>query len=68
MRVGEDIAVVGFDGIPMASWTSYRRTTIRQPVERMVQEAISIIINDTMRPSDGFWPHTPGKLMIRASA
>lgn len=48
MKVGEDIAIIGFDDIPMASWNSYRLTTVSQPVEEMVSAAISAI-TDTDR-------------------
>ena len=69
MKIPDDLAIVGFDDIPMASWSSYRLTTIRQPVERMVNEALGIIDDDTIKPSDdGFTRIIPGKLMIRASA
>lgn len=68
MRLGEDLSIVGFDDIPMAAWTSYRLTTVRQPVERMIQEALSIIEDETLRPSDdGSVRLLPGKLIIRAS-
>jgi len=68
MRVGQDVAIVGFDDIPMAGWTSYRLTTIRQPVDRMIQEALSIIEDDTIQPSDpGSVRILPGKLIIRSS-
>jgi DNA-binding LacI/PurR family transcriptional regulator len=30
--VPEDIGIVGFDDMPMASWTAYNLTTVRQPV------------------------------------
>lgn len=48
-RVPEDIAVFGFDDVPMAAWEAYRLTTIRQPVERMVEETCSILL----RPDRG---------------
>ncbi len=69
MRVPDDVAVVGFDDIPMASWTSYRLTTIRQPVERMVREALSLIDDPTLEPSDdGVTRMLPGSLVTRATA
>ncbi|MGO7133589.1 substrate-binding domain-containing protein [Rhizobium leguminosarum] len=69
MTIPDDLAVVGFDDIPMASWTSYRLTTVRQPIERMVQAALSIIEDPSVRPSDdGSTRMFPGKLIIRASA
>jgi len=43
IRVPEDLAVIGFDDIPMAGWQSYRLTTVRQPIRRMVAEALTLI-------------------------
>lgn len=45
VRVPEDVAIVGFDDIPMASWESYRLTTVRQPVRRMLQQAVDMIFD-----------------------
>ena len=68
MRIPSDLAVVGFDDIPMASWNSYLLTTIRQPVERMVQEALNLIDDLTIKPSDdGITRLLSGTLMIRGS-
>ncbi|MDX0016944.1 substrate-binding domain-containing protein [Sinorhizobium meliloti] len=68
MRVGEDVAIVGFDDIPMAGWTSYRLTTIRQPIERMIQEALDVIADETIGPSDeGSVRILRGKLVLRSS-
>ncbi|MCB8888135.1 LacI family DNA-binding transcriptional regulator [Vreelandella malpeensis] len=39
LRVPEDVGVVGFDNMPVASWPSYRLTTIQQPLEEMVTHA-----------------------------
>jgi DNA-binding LacI/PurR family transcriptional regulator len=43
-RVPEDVSVVGFDGIGAASWTSFDLTTIRQPVRRMTNAAVSMLM------------------------
>ncbi|WP_240521709.1 LacI family DNA-binding transcriptional regulator [Amycolatopsis vastitatis] len=34
-KVPEDVAVVGFDDLPISSWTDPPLTTVRQPVEEM---------------------------------
>lgn len=69
MKLPDDLAIVGFDDIPMASWASYRLTTVRQPVERMVREALALIEDPAIKASDdGTTLMLPGKLMIRASA
>ncbi|MCJ7873205.1 LacI family DNA-binding transcriptional regulator [Marinovum sp. 2_MG-2023] len=43
VSVPQDIAVIGFDDIPMASWAAYRLTTVRQPLRRMLHQAVDII-------------------------
>jgi DNA-binding LacI/PurR family transcriptional regulator len=44
LRVPEDIAVVGFDDIAMASWPSYALTTVRQPVDRMIAGTVELAV------------------------
>ncbi len=38
-----DISVVGFDGVGPSTWRSYDLTTIRQPVRRMTEAAVTMI-------------------------
>lgn len=38
-----DVAIIGFDDIPMAAWPSYQLTTVRQPLNRMVADALDLI-------------------------
>lgn len=44
LRVPEDISVVGFDGVGPASYAAYDVTTVRQPVGRMTEAAISMLL------------------------
>ena len=48
-----DISVVGFDGSDPAGWESYQVTSIRQPVRRMTQAAVAMLIE---RIEDGTAP------------
>ncbi len=41
---GKDISVVGFDDVPQASWGAYDLTTWRQPVNRMVDATVSLLL------------------------
>lgn len=43
LRVPEDLALAGFDDIVEASRPPYALTTVRQPVEQMVEETLSIL-------------------------
>ena len=44
LNAPEDISVVGFDGVGPAHWKSYDLTTIRQPVKRMTDAAVSMLM------------------------
>lgn len=44
VRVPEDLSIIGFDDIPMASWPAYSLTTVRQPIGRMVDTAIEALM------------------------
>ena len=42
LRVPEDVAVMGFDDVPLAAAPEYGLTTLRQPLEQMVAHAVRI--------------------------
>ena len=44
VRVGHEVSVIGFDDIPMAAWSAYKLTTVRQPVEAMIDSSLEILI------------------------
>jgi DNA-binding LacI/PurR family transcriptional regulator len=51
LRVPGDLSVVGFDGSGPATWDSYRVTSIRQPVSRMTEAAISMLMERMEDPA-----------------
>jgi DNA-binding LacI/PurR family transcriptional regulator len=46
LRVPEDISVVGFDDVPLASWPSFNLTTVRQPLPEMAEAALDMLALD----------------------
>lgn len=42
--VPDDLSIVGFDGVAPAMWSSYQLSTIRQPVRRMTQAAVDMLL------------------------
>ena len=68
LRVPEDVAVVGYDDVPMAAWPSYDLTTVRQPANRMVAETVQIMLskiqNTETRPRR---VEIDGPLIVRGS-
>lgn len=65
--VPDDLAVVGFDDIPMAAWESYRLTTVRQPLRRMLDQAVDIILASDGSEEIGDIRILPGELQVRES-
>ena len=51
LSIPDDLSVVGFDGVAPAFWDSYRLTTIRQPVRRMSEAAVAMVLERVQDPS-----------------
>ena len=67
LRVPADIKVAGFDDVAMASWPRYRLTTVQQPVDLIVEEAVKRAMPATP-PCEG--PQNlaiPARLIVRHS-
>ena len=68
LRVPEDVWVVGFDDIAMASWDSYDLTTVRQPIHEMSATAIQMLLARIENPSrKAQTVMLPGQLIVRGS-
>jgi DNA-binding LacI/PurR family transcriptional regulator len=53
LNVPNDLSIVGFDGVAPALWRSYGLTTVRQPVGRMTQAAVSMLLERIADPDLG---------------
>lgn len=69
LLVPEDVSIVGYDDVPIAAWSSYDLTTVRQRSNTMVDATVSALLT---RIED---PQTPpkqitvdGPLIVRGSA
>jgi DNA-binding LacI/PurR family transcriptional regulator len=51
LRIPEDISVVGFDDIAMAAWPPYSLTTLRQPMQAMVESTVDLVAALGRRPA-----------------
>ena len=50
LSIPDDLGIVGFDDIEMTAWPSYAITTVRQPVGRMVDTTIAVLLNAIENP------------------
>ncbi len=68
LRIPEDVSVVGYDDVPLSSWPAYDLTTVRQPMNQMIQSTIkgliNLIQNNLIEPTQ---VQIEGKLIIRGS-
>ncbi len=66
---GQDISVVGYDDVPLASWGAYDLTTIRQPVNRMVNSTVELLLGQIeSNIADPQKIEIDGDLVVRGSA
>ncbi|GAB4517911.1 MAG: LacI family DNA-binding transcriptional regulator [Anaerolineae bacterium] len=49
-RIPEDLSVIGFDDIPMASYTIPQLTTVAQPFVEMGNTAVDLLLNHIVEP------------------
>ena len=69
LQVPDDLSIVGFDGVAPAMWASYRLSTVRQPVRRMTEAAVSMLMERIEDPELPPEVRTfAGKLIEGASA
>lgn len=69
LKVPQDVSVVGYDDVPLAAWAAYDLTTVRQPVNRMVEATVETMlakIADRDRPAQKI--EIDGPLVVRGSA
>jgi DNA-binding LacI/PurR family transcriptional regulator len=63
------VSVVGYDDVPMAAWRAYDLTTVRQPLNRMVEATVETLlghIEEPDRPAQTL--EIDGPLIVRGSA
>jgi DNA-binding LacI/PurR family transcriptional regulator len=67
--VPDDVTVIGFDDVPLASWPVFNLTTVRQPMAEMVQEGLGLLsleMDGTRAPLSTRF--IPGMLIERGSS
>ena len=68
LHVPQAVSIIGFDDIPAASWPSYALTTVRQPVNMMIDTAIDLMLERVEKPeTEPTHKLLPGRLIERGS-
>jgi LacI family transcriptional regulator len=71
LRVPQDVAIVGFDDVPLATAVEPALTTVRQPINDLGSMAADLLLNLLENPPDAQAPAhriiLPAKLIVRDS-
>lgn len=68
-RIPYDLVVAGFDDVPEAARSSYRLTTVRQPIEHMAEQAVMLLEARIKQPAAAVQTILmDGAVVARASA
>jgi DNA-binding LacI/PurR family transcriptional regulator len=51
IQVPSELSIIGFDDIPSVSWSPYDLTTVRQPIDQLVDNTIQVLIDAIHTPN-----------------
>jgi DNA-binding LacI/PurR family transcriptional regulator len=69
LQVGKDVSIIGYDDVPLAAWGSYDLTTVRQPLNRMVEATVDTLLAQIATPTRAPQKiEIDGPLILRSSA
>ena len=68
LSVPQDVAVTGFDDIPQSDWPSHGLTTLRQPIRRMAETTVRLLMDQISGLTlSGERRFLPAELKLRSS-
>lgn len=67
LRVPEDLAVIGFDDVPMAGWPGYDLTTVRNPVDEIVTVTLDVLARRLASAPGPYVVHRTTPSLVRRS-
>ena len=68
LSVPQDVAVTGFDDIPQSDWASHSLTTLRQPIRRMAETTVRLLMDQISGEThSGERRLLPAELKVRGS-
>jgi DNA-binding LacI/PurR family transcriptional regulator len=69
IKVPQEVSIVGFDDVAMAAWPQYNLTTIHQPLNRLVEVTIDVLLEAMASPeAERTIRILPATLVTRGSA
>ena len=66
-QVPQDISVLGFDGLPIGSYTVPRLSTVAQSVEQLAQQGLNLLLSGIEGETEAIHKIVPVDLLVRES-
>lgn len=66
LKIPEDLAVIGFDNIELAQYSSYSLTTFEPPIDKLVHKSIELVLNPASQEKKLY--QYPCRLITRSSS
>ena len=67
LKIPDDVSVIGFDDVKICSWPSYNLTTVRQPINTMVDKTVSLLISQLEENNSAKQVELDVELIVRGS-
>ena len=67
LAIPDELAIIGYDDIAAASWPPYELTTVKQPLDKLINESVKIIHELTLNPGNVFNEIIPVEIVYRQS-
>jgi DNA-binding LacI/PurR family transcriptional regulator len=68
LGVPQDVSVVGYDDVPMAAWSAYDLTSVRQPVGQLIRATVRVLLDLIAGHETPQFTQIEGPLILRSSA
>ena len=66
MKVPDDVAIIGFDDLPMASWPVFSLSTVRVAFADMSRAVVELLVGQLNGAAESSVPHVfPTELVLR---
>lgn len=65
LTIPDEASIIGFDDIPMANWPAYSLTTVRQPVNAMIDRTLALLLKKAEQKRS---ETLAGVMVVRTSA
>jgi DNA-binding LacI/PurR family transcriptional regulator len=68
LRMPQDVALIGYDDLPLAAYASPPLTSVRQPMTEMASHAVRLLVEQIRGQGPATSVRLPARLVVRESS